>query len=106
MELVDDDVVELVGVKPRPSPGEGLHAGEDDPRVWILLLTDVEAKISVRLHAAKHITALAQNLLAMGDEQHPAKLRTRGIERSQPGLAKTGRHHDQPGAVSVGPRLL
>ena len=106
MELIDYDVVEPVGREPVQIPGERLDAGEQHAGVRLLLPAVVQAEVRIRLDAAEHVEGLAQNLLAVGDEQHPAELRPGGVERGEPRLAQASRHHDQAAAEALQPGLL
>ena len=95
VELVDDDVVELPGIELAQTTAQGLHRCEDNVGVRLLLLAVVEAELCIWPDSTKHIAALTEDLLAMGHEQRAANRRTTRIEGGQPGLAETGRHHDQ-----------
>ena len=80
MELVNNDVVELLGIKLTKPGGDGLDAAKDNLGVGLLLVSVEEAKVRVGLHAPEHVPALTQDLLSMGHEEHPPILRTRSVE--------------------------
>ena len=103
MELVDDDVVELLGIKLSKSRGDGLDTCEHDLGVRVFLLGVEETEISVRLHSPEYVAALAQDFLAMGNEEDPAVLRTRGVERGQPGLSESCCQHHETRGIPVNP---
>ena len=87
-------------------PCERLDAREHHAGVRLLLPAVVQAEVRVRLDPPEHVEGLAQDLLAVGDEQHAAELRPGGVERREPRLAQPGRHHDQAAAEAVQPGLF
>ena len=94
VELVDDDVVELLGIERRELAGERLNAREHESRVGTLLAAEVKPEVGIRLYLPEHISALPEDLLAMSDEQHPPELRPRRVERRKPRLSKPRCHDD------------
>lgn len=85
---------------------EALHTGEDHVRVGVLVTLEEQSERRVRPHPAEHVTGLAQDLLTVCDEQDTTGTRSCGVERRQPRLAETGRHHDQAGTEPRCPRRL
>ena len=71
VELVDHDVVELLGIELAEAGSDGLDAREEDLGVGLLLVCVEETEISVGLHTPEHVPALAQDLLTMRDEENP-----------------------------------
>ncbi len=106
MELIDYDVVEPLWRKPVQIRGERVDASEQHAGVRLLLPAVVQAEVRIRLDAAEHAEGLAQDLLAVGDEQHAAELRPGGVERGEPRLAEPSRHHRQAAAKALQPGLL
>jgi hypothetical protein len=106
MELIDHHIVEPVWREPVQVPGERLHAGEHNLGTRLLLTAVIQPQVPVRLDAAEHLQRLPQDLLAVGYKQHRPELRPRRVERRQPRLAQTGRHHHQAAAKAIQPRLL
>ena len=99
VELVDDDVVELLGIERRELAGKRLNAREHESRVGSLLAAVVKPEVGIRLHPAEYISALPEDLLAMSDEQHAPELRPRRVERGKPRLSQPRCHDNQAGAV-------
>jgi hypothetical protein len=101
VELVDDDVVELVGGEVVEACRQRRDAGEDHAGVASLLCPEVQAERLSWLHLAEGVAALAQDLFAVGDEQDPAELGPSAVEGGDPGLAESGGHHHQAGSEAV-----
>ena len=106
MELVYDDVVE--GVRRElaqvTSPAERLDRGEEDVGVGGLLVAGVEAEDRGRANAAKSLERLAEDLFAVGHEQHPSERWPIRVEGGEPGLPQARGQHDETCGVAVGPR--
>jgi len=103
MEFVHHDVVETV-------PGEalevrqtaqGLDRGEEQVRPQVLVRPGVETHAGFGAQAAEGAQGLAQDLLAVGHEEHPRE--PRRIEGGQPGLSGSGGHDHQAGKVALLP---
>ena len=108
VELVDDDVVE--GVRTEVSEvgffSESLDRGEEDVRTRVFLRTCVEAEGGFGSDPAECIEGLAQNLLAVGDEEYAFGAEAVGVECGEPGLSESGGEHDESGGVSFGAGLF
>ncbi len=103
MELVHHHVVEAVlgELLEVGHLAQGLDRGEDQVRLEVLSRAGVEPHARLRSQAAEGAQGLAQDLLAMGHEEHP--LEGRRVEGGQPGLARAGGHHHQAGPVAFLP---
>ena len=77
VELVDHDVVEVVGGEPVQvlGPRQGLHRCEEDLRIRITPLAHVASQRRAGTDAAEGTQRLFEDLLAMGDEQHALERR-------------------------------
>jgi hypothetical protein len=106
VKLIDDDVVESIGLKLIQVRGKGLNTGEQDAGTRLLRPAVVQTKIRIWLHPAKHLKGLPQDLLAMGHKQHTPELRPGSVKRREPCFAQPSRHHDQATTKSLQPRLL
>ena len=73
VELVDNDVVEVIGRKiPQMSYSpERLDRGEKDVRIEVFLGAVIPPETSSRPASAKRLHGLAEDFLAMGDKQNP-----------------------------------
>jgi hypothetical protein len=98
VELVDDDVVEGVAPEALEVGGapERLDRGEEDLGVGVALRPLVEAEARLGADDAIGVARLAEDLLAVGDEEDPAILGAVRVEGAEPGLAEAecgGFHH-------------
>ena len=95
VELVDDDVVEGLGVHVVEALGERLDAGQHDlgfeVEAWALDQTDA----GVGADAPEHLTGLVEDLISVGDEQHAGEFGPSAVEAGQPRLPQTGGHDYQ-----------
>ena len=73
MELVNDDVVELLGDQTQPAAARWSGYLRTRSAASGCFSSAVEeSEIRVGLHSPEHVAALAQDLLSMGDEENPA----------------------------------
>ncbi len=70
------------------------------PRAGFFSVPVNSPRSRVGLHPPEHVAALAQDLLAVRDEQDAPELRSRGVEGGEPRLAEPGRHHDETRGVT------
>ncbi len=103
VELVDDDVVELVGIEAPKVAVQRLHTGEHHVTVGVAFLAGEERELATGPNLAVDVSGLLEDLVAVSDEQDPSKLRSCRVEGGEPGLAEAGGHDDEPGAVPVEP---
>lgn len=106
VELVDDHVVEARQIVLSEERGarQRLHRGEHGVAVELGAPVDDVADAARRVHRRECGGRLAQQLLAMGDEQH-----SRGVARiegGEEGLAQTRRRDDERPAMPVGSESL
>jgi len=106
VELIDHHVVEPVRPESVQVSSERLDAREQHARVGALFPAVVQTKVRIRPHPAEYVHRLAQDLFAVGDEQHTTELRPGSVEGGEPRLAQSGRHHDQAAAEPMQPGLL
>ena len=104
VEFVDDDVVEGVALEALEMSGapERLDRGEEDLGVGVAVRPLVEAEARLGADEAIGVARLAEDLLAVGDEEDPAILGAVRVEGAEPGLAEAGREDDEPGGVPGG----
>ena len=81
-------------------------AGEHHIGLGVLVGTPEEPEAPVGTHAPEGLSALAQDLLSVGDEQNPAEVGAIAVERGQQGLAQPGGHHHQSSAITLDASLL
>ena len=101
VELVDHHVVERGRVERGEVAGERLDAGEHHIAVGLSPIAGEVAERARRADAAVDVACLAEDLVAVGDEQHPPELGSGRVERCQPGLAEPGGHHHQSGSETL-----
>jgi hypothetical protein len=82
VELVHHEVVELSGVEAAQMrlAAQGLHRGEEDIGLAVLLLGRIESEVRRRADAAKRLHRLAQDLFTVSHKEHPAELRSMAVE--------------------------
>jgi hypothetical protein len=105
VEFVDHDVIEVVR---REAPqvralAERLHRRAEHVDLRVARLAHVEADPSLGADACEGTGGLAQDLFAVGDEQHALAAHVFGVEGGEPGLAETGGEHDEAAPVAVAP---
>jgi hypothetical protein len=95
--LVDDDVVEPVQAEPAQVVrlSEGLDRGEEDVGGRVFLLSGVEAEVGFGADGAEGVEGLAEDLLAVGDEEDALRLEAVGVEGGKPRLSESGGEDDE-----------
>ena len=103
VELVDDDVVELVGVEAPKVAVQRLHTGEHHVSVGVAFVAGEQRELATGPYLAVDVAGLLEDLVPMGDEEDSPELRPRRVECGEPRLAEAGGHDDEASAVPVEP---
>ena len=108
VELVNNNVVE--GVRAEVSEArrlaESLDRGEEHVGGGVFVGAGVEAECGVGADAAEGVEGLAQDLLAVGDEEDALRAEAPRVECGEPGLTDSGGEHDEATGVAFGAGLL
>ena len=86
----------------RQGSPERLHGGEHDVGVRSPFVPGEESGVARRHDPAEDVPALAEYLLAVGNEQHAFGTGLSGVERREPRLAQACREHDKTGSMALG----
>ena len=86
----------------RQGSPERLHGGEHYVGVRSPFVPGEESGVARRHDPAEDIPALAQYLLAVGNEENAFGTGLLGVERREPSLAQACREHDKTGSMAIG----
>ena len=98
VEFVDHDQIEVVFGPARQvlRARERLHRREHELGRAIALRSLEQPGLAPREHPREGPAGLDEDLLAMGDEQHPPRAQLRGVEGREQRLAEAGGQHHEP----------
>jgi hypothetical protein len=102
VEFVDHDVIEVVRREALEvgALAQCLHRRAEHVDLGVADCAHVEADAGLGADAREGVRGLAQDLLAVGDEQHASGAHVFGVEGREPGLAETGGEHDEAAPVA------